>query len=609
MARKKTSSKRKSTRTQVYVLDTSITIERIPSREIKAKKLKGKIIIPNAVIAELEHQANQGQEIGFIGLEEIQELQELKNKKKIKLEFIGPRPSALQIKYAKTGGEIDALIRQLAYEQNATLITADKVQAESAKAYGIKVKFIEIKKPEEEILLKKFFDKHTMSVHIKENCYVLAKKGTPGNWKLVKLKEKLSPKNVQELAKDTVEKTRLDPESFVEISRKGSTIVQYKDFRIVITKPPVSDGWEITAVKPLIKLKLEDYKLPEKLFERIKEKAHGVLIAGEVGSGKTTLAQAIAEFYAKQGKIIKTVESPRDLQLIKEITQFSKNFTTSEEIHDILFLSRPDTIIFDEIRDTPDFKLYIDLRLAGSSCIGVMHSATPVDAIQRFITRLETGMIPSVIDTILFMANGKIEKVLTLKMIVKVPSGMTEADLARPVVEVRDFFTSNLEYEIYSYGEQTVVVPVEAEIKSPLYELAARYIEEKLRKYNIKAEVLSLNKARIYVPRHRIGEVIGKQGSNIESIEKKLGINIEVQELKEEAKEIPFKTSESKKNLVFFFDKKYKGKKADLYCDEQFITTVIIAKSATVNFHKKSKLGKQLLALLDQGKRIKAFLA
>ena len=37
---------------------------------------------------------------------------------------------------------------------------------------------------------------------------------------------------------------------------------------------------------------------------------------------------------------------------------------------------------------------------------------------------------------------------------------MVEADLSRPVVEVRDFETQELDYEIYTYGEQTIVVPI-----------------------------------------------------------------------------------------------------------------------------------------------------
>ena len=47
-----------------------------------------------------------------------------------------------------------------------------------------------------------------------------------------------------------------------------------------------------------------------------------------------------------------------------------------------------------------------------------------------------------------------------MTLTVKVPSGMTEADLARPLVEVRDFESGAIEYEIYTYGDENVVVPV-----------------------------------------------------------------------------------------------------------------------------------------------------
>ncbi|MCX8176048.1 MAG: ATP/GTP-binding protein, partial [Candidatus Bathyarchaeota archaeon] len=80
-------------------------------------------------------------------------------------------------------------------------------------------------------------------------------------------------------------------------------------------RPPFSDGLEVTIVKPIVKLKLEDYKLSEKLTARLKEKAEGILIAGPPGSGKTTFASSLAEFYMSQGKIVKTLEAPRDLQV------------------------------------------------------------------------------------------------------------------------------------------------------------------------------------------------------------------------------------------------------------------------------------------------------
>ena len=112
-----------------YVLDTSVIIERAISKLIEKKKLKGTILIPVPVISELENQANTGRETGLLGLEELQNLQKL-----TKVEYVGERPNLQQIKYAKRGGEIDSLIKDLAKEHNATLITADLVQAESAKS-------------------------------------------------------------------------------------------------------------------------------------------------------------------------------------------------------------------------------------------------------------------------------------------------------------------------------------------------------------------------------------------------------------------------------------------------------------------------------------------
>jgi len=584
-----------------YVVDTSALINKAITSLIKSKEIKGVILIPHAVVSELENQANKRLEIGFIGLEEIQELHKLK----VPVEFIGGRPNETQIKFAKSG-EIDALIRELAYVNKATLITADLVQAESGKAFGLNVKYLPKKEPVGKIEIEKYFDNDTMSIHIKEGCYVYGKKGKPGDWKLVKIsKGKFSGHKIQEMSKEIVEKTRVDPESFLEISRRGSTIIQYKNYRVVIVRPPLSDGWEITVVRPMKRLNLVDYKLPNHLLERIEKNSAGVLIAGEPGSGKSTFVQALAEHLLKQDKIVKTVESPRDLQVSDNVVQYSKNFASSEEIHDILFLSRPDNLIFDEVRDTPDFKLYIDLRLAGSNCIGVLHASKPIDGVQRFIGRTETGMIPSIVDTLIFIDAGKITKVYTLKLLVKVPSGMTESDLARPVVNVSDFISGELEYEIYSYGEQTVVIPVDNSVndRNPIHELAKLQIEKIFRRFtnDVQVDILGNDRISVAVPENVVAKVIGSKGKTIMDLEESLGLRIEVKELENECRPIKYEIEEDKKLIRIFV---IPGLNVEICIDDKFLFSAISSKKGEVKVHKMSSNGRALLQAMDSGKKI-----
>jgi len=598
---------------QKYVVDTSVVIEGLVSKYLKEGKIKGKILIPRAVLAELEHQANQGQEIGYLGLEELQKLQKLN----LDLSFVGDRPNLYQREQAKSGGEVDALIRDIAFNEGAILFTADKIQAESAKAVGLEVIFYKQKEIGDKLKLESFFDEITMSVHLKEGCIPKAKKGKPGEWKLIDLGNKvLSQAEVQDIAKEIVERSRIEPGAFIEISRPGSTIVQYKNYRIVIAKTPVSDGWEITAVRPIKILNLEDYKLPEKIESRVKSTARGVIISGTTGSGKSTFAQALAEYYAKNNFVTKTVESPRSLILSPDVTQYSKNLATSEEIHDILFLSRPDYIIFDEMRDTPDFQLYTDLRLGGSNVLGVLHAATPIDAVQRFISRLDVGMIPSVLDTIIFIDKGTVSKIMTVAMIVKVPSGMTEADLARPIVEVRDFNSGKLEFEIYSYGEETVVIPVNEEFmkEDKTKVLAARQLEKELAHYasKIKIKMLSSDKIELYVPEDEIARIIGKEGKTISQIEDEVGFKIDVKALTDFSKSnqteyrkgIDYKIEESKKAIIFRLPNSYAGAQAEIYVEGHFLLMYTVGKGSEIKINKKSKLGQELMKDLNSHRKI-----
>ncbi|GIU70275.1 MAG: ATPase [Candidatus Woesearchaeota archaeon] len=520
------------------VPDTSVLIEGLLSKQIEHEEILPKeIIIHEASLSELEAQANTGREIGFLGLEELKKLLELSKKKKFQIRFLGDKPTENDIINARKGG-IDSLIRNLAYSINATLVTTDKVQALTAEAKGINVILIKVEQAVKSLTLEKYFDETTMSVHLKENCRPKAKKGVPGNWEYVELSDEILDKEkMKSIAKEIVEECSLRSDGFIEVDRKNSTIIQLGNFRIVITRPPFADGYEITAVRPVKKLNFNDYQMSDKLRERILSHAEGILISGAPGHGKSTFAQALAETYLSYKKVVKTIEAPRDLILSDEVTQYAISHGTYQEIHDILLLSRPDYTLFDEMRNTEDFELFSDLRLAGVGMIGIVHATNPIDAIQRFIGRIELGVIPHVVDTVIFIRNGMVEKVFSLSMEVKVPSGMVEADLARPVVVVNDFETGKLEFEIYSYGEETVVIPVEQKAVSPAAELASRVVKQEFQKYSdfVKVDMISNNKCIVYVPSENKASIIGKNGNNIDQIERKLGLSIDVREINDKS--------------------------------------------------------------------------
>ena len=422
------------------------------------------IYISNIVVAEVEYRTNIQKEIGFFGLNVLKKLRQLHNEGKVTLNLIGHRPTREEIKMAP-GGELDSLIRSGARENNAILITSDRIQGdvgifEGMEIIQVKEKRSPSKSEPSHLKILEYFEENTMSIHLKRGIRAYAKKGSPGNWFMEQVGlDIINKKLIEEIAIEIVEYVREDPYSFLEIEKFGAVVAQLREFRIVITRPPFSKDIEITAVRPLVNLTLKDYAINSRLKKRL-SKAEGILVAGSPGAGKSTFSAALANYYSKQDKVVKTLESVRDLQVDPEITQYTKLEGSLENSADILLLVRPDFTIFDEVRTTKDFQIFSDFRLSGVGMVGVVHSASAIDAIQRFIGRVELGMLPSIIDTIIFIEAGDIAKVLVIKMTVKVPHGFRDKDLARPVIEVRDFLTNELEYEMYSFGQDIVVNPI-----------------------------------------------------------------------------------------------------------------------------------------------------
>ena len=98
------------------------------------------------------------------------------------------------------------------------------------------------------------------------------------------------------------------------------------------------------------------------------------------------------------------------------------------------------------------------------------------------------------------------------------PEGMMQADLSRPVVEVKDHFTGRSRYEMYTYGEQVVVMPLEkltgrAKGDPDRERKLARLIKDMT---GVRADVtLQGNRAKVSVRDRDVPVVLGRGGSTV----------------------------------------------------------------------------------------------
>ena len=95
------------------------------------------------------------------------------------------------------------------------------------------------------------------------------------------------------------------------------------------------------------------------------------------------------------------------------------------------------------------------------------------------------------------------------------------------------------------------------------------------------------------------------------AIEQKLGISIDVEELKEkhesgiEGQEIRFEANVTKKAVELYMDENMKDKDVDIYVNDELLMSARTGKDAVIKISKKHKIGKFLSDSFDAGEKVK----
>ena len=96
------------------VADTSVIINGNLAQQLESGSIRNSdLIIPQAVFDELQSQASNHKQQGFVGLEQIEKLHKLSEDSGVKILLKGSHPDINDIKFASSG-RIDALIIDIA---------------------------------------------------------------------------------------------------------------------------------------------------------------------------------------------------------------------------------------------------------------------------------------------------------------------------------------------------------------------------------------------------------------------------------------------------------------------------------------------------------------
>jgi ATPase len=240
-------------------------------------------------------------------------------------------------------------------------------------------------------------------------------------------------------------------------------------------------------------------------------------------------------------------------------------------------------------------------------------------------------MIPQVVDTVVYIEAGEVETVYDVHTEVKVPHGLTEEDLARPVIVVQDFQTGEPEYEIYTFNRQVVTVPLNEDGgpgsggETGVARIARQEVAREIKSIahgRVDVEIQGNDRAVVYVEEDDISSVIGKGGGRIQDVENRLGIDIDVRTFDErpgghgsgagagggtpggagQAGEVVQPEVESR-HVVIPMDG-HGGETVEVQADGEYLFTATVGRGGEVRVSRGSAIAEELERAIDRRQTI-----
>ena len=437
------------------VPDTSVIINGALSRLIESGKLSEcELIIPIAVIDELQAQASRGRDIGLKGLEELRRIRALAEERGLVIKFSGERPSLEDIKLARSG-RIDALIRDVARTEGGKLYTSDYVQALIAEAEGVPVEYIEPYERVEEFSFKKYLKPNVLSLYLRIGVPPLARILEAGEIRVVRLDDKpCGEEELNRVLEELMAVVRVREEADVTMLRPEAMIIETREFRISLAKPPFSDSLEAAIHRNPLDL-IPEKKLVDPIVGECLEKPRGILVLNSEKFYTYPIAERIAERLQSRGLVTRIVGYARRVNPTP--FYYGPIDGDLEKSVEYILANALDYVIFDEIRRPRNFRLIKELRDSGLGVLAFLASGSPRLAMGMMLESIRLTSIPELFDEMILLDGRGVSEIYGLSLSVKHSKELGEGAKPVPVVEVTGSKTGVKACEVYEVDGLPVV--------------------------------------------------------------------------------------------------------------------------------------------------------